>query len=131
MKERFKNKIALVTGGGTGIGQAIAKNLADEGAFVLIVGRREKPLIDTSAYNKNISYVAADITDSESIKKIVKTIEERFNGQLDILVNNAGWCPVQPITEITVDDYDQAFNLDVRALVDMTVQTLPLLIRVC
>lgn len=129
MKERFKNKIALVTGGGTGIGQAIAKNLADEGAFVLIVGRREKPLIDTSAYNKNISYVAADITDSESIKKIVKTIEERFNGQLDILVNNAGWCPVQPITEITVDDYDQAFNLDVRALVDMTIQTLPMLIK--
>lgn len=55
----------------------------------------------------------------------MQAVEERFNGQLDILVNNAGWCPVQPITEITIEDYDRAFSLDVRALVELTVHALP------
>lgn len=44
-----------------------------------------------------------------------------------ILVNNAGWCPVQPITEMTISDYDRAFSLDVRALVEMTIHALPLI----
>lgn len=52
---------------------------------------------------------------------------EKVYGRLDILVNNAGWCPVQPITEMKIEDYDRAFSLDVRALVEMTIHALPLL----
>ena len=52
-----------------------------------------------------------------------------MQGQLDILVNNAGWCPVQPITELTIADHDRAFSLDVRALVNMTIHALPYLIK--
>lgn len=79
--------------------------------------------------NKDISYVVADITNSDDITKIAKTIETDFAGQLDILVNNAGWAPVTPLKELTLADYDRAFALDVRALLDMTIQTLPFILK--
>lgn len=79
--------------------------------------------------NKDISYVVADITNSDDITKIAKTIETDFAGQLDILVNNVGWAPVTPLKELTLADYDRAFALDVRALLDMTIQTLPFILK--
>ena len=126
---KLDGKVAIVTGGGTGIGKAIAVRYAKEGANVIIVGRRESVLQETSKLDDKISYVAGDITDSNVIKNIINTVNEKFNGQLDILVNNAGWCPVQPITEMTIEDYDKAFSIDVRALVEMTIESLPLILK--
>ena len=95
----------------------------------MITGRREEPLKQTALANQKISYVTGDITNSQDVEKIMNYIQERFDGQLDILVNNAGWCPVQSIKDMTIEDYDQAFALDVRALVDLTIQSLPLLLK--
>lgn len=122
---KLENKTSIVTGGSSGIGRAVAERFAKEGARVLIVGRKEDALRGTAATSDKISYVVGDITKTETIERIMQAVEERFNGQLDILVNNAGWCPVQPITEITIEDYDRAFSLDVRALVELTVHALP------
>ena len=122
---KLENKTAVVTGGSSGIGRAVAERFAKEGARVLIVGRKEDALRETAATSDKISYVVGDITKTGTIERIMQAVEERFNGQLDILVNNAGWCPVQPITEITIEDYDRAFSLDVRALVELTVHALP------
>ncbi len=122
----LKDTVAVVTGGGSGIGRAIAQRFAKDGAYVVIVGRKENPLKEAAAADEKISYVAGDITKTETIETIISTVEKRF-GHLDILVNNAGWCPVQPITEMTIADYDQAFQLDVRAVVEMTVHALPML----
>lgn len=129
MSKQFENKVAVVTGGGSGIGRAIAERYANEGAKVIIAGRRENVLKEVADSNKNISYVVADITNSDDVAKIVKTVETDFNGQLDILVNNAGWAPVTPLKELTLADYDRAFALDVRALLDMTIQTLPFILK--
>mgnify|MGYP004568716273 CR=1 FL=1 len=126
---KLEGKVAIVTGGGSGIGKAIAIRYAKEGASVIIVGRRESVLKETAQENEKISYVVGDITDSKSIENVIQTIKEKFNGQLDILVNNAGWCPVKPITEMTIKDYDEAFSLDVRALVEMTIHALPFIIK--
>lgn len=101
---KLENKTAIVTGGSSGIGRAVAERFAKEGARVLIVGRKEDALRETAATSDKISYVVGDITKTETIERIMQAVEERFNGQLDILVNNAGWCPVQPITEITIED---------------------------
>lgn len=95
----------------------------------MITGRREEPLKQTALANQKISYVAGDITNSQDVEKIMNYIQERFDGQLDILVNNAGWCPVQSIKDMTIENYDQDFALDVRALVDLTIQSLPLLLK--
>ncbi len=126
MEEKFENKVAVVTGGGSGIGRAIAEKLAKEGANVIIVGRTEASLKETAEADKKITYLVGDITKNETIEQIIKTVQDKF-GRLDILVNNAGWCPVQPITEVTIADYDKAFSLDVRALVNMTIHALPLI----
>lgn len=125
--ERFSGKVAVVTGGSSGIGKAIAQRFAKEGAKVVIVSRKEAPLQEVAATDENISYVAGDITQDAAVEKVIDTVREKF-GRLDILVNCAGWCPVQPITKITMADYDRAFDLDVRAVVSMTVHALPLLL---
>ncbi len=98
----FENKVALVTGGGSGIGRGIAERYANEGAKVIIAGRRENVLKEVADSNKNISYVVADITNSDDVAKIVKIVETDFNGQLDILVDNAGWAPVTPLIAVSV-----------------------------
>lgn len=124
--KKLENKIAIVTGGGSGIGRAIARRFAKEGANVLIVGRKEAPLRETCEESANLSYLVGDITQTETIEKLLAAVRQRF-GRLDILVNNAGWCPVQPITELTIEDYDRAFSLDVRAVVELTLHALPLI----
>lgn len=124
----LNNKVAVVTGGSSGIGKAIAKRFAKDGANVIIVGRREAPLQEVADTDEKISYVAGDVTKTETIEKIIAVAENEF-GRLDILVNSAGWCPVQPITEMTIADYDKAFSLDVRALVEMTIHALPMLCK--
>lgn len=125
---KLDGKIAIVTGGGSGIGKAIALDYAKEGAKVVIIGRKEDALKETSSMNSNISYVVGDITKDEKVKELVDFVKTNF-GRLDILVNNAGWCPVQPLKEITVADYDKAFALNCRALVEMTIEALPLILE--
>lgn len=125
---KLDGKVAIVTGGGSGIGKAIAVRYAKKGAHIVIVGRREAVLKETAALDDKISYVAGDITKDEVVEHVMETVKEKY-GHLDILINNAGWCPVQPITEITIEDYDKAFSLDVRALVNMTIHALPMIIE--
>ena len=126
---KLEGKTAVITGGSSGIGKAIALRFAKEGAKVIITARKEKELEETASLHKNIVYVAGDITKSETIDRIIEKINSEFLGQLDILVNNAGWCPVQPITDVTIEDYDKAFDVDVRSVVALTVKALPLIIN--
>ena len=126
---RLDGKVAVITGGSSGIGKAIAVLYAKEGADVVIISRKEEALKEVCKLNeKKISYVVGDITKDESIKKLVDYVKKKFK-KLDILVNNAGWCPVQPLKEIKINDYDKAFDLDVRALVNITIEFLPLILQ--
>ena len=126
---KLDGQVAVVTGGSLGIGKSIAVLFAQEGADVVIISRKEEALKEVCKLNpQKITYVAGDITQTESIKKLVEYVKNKF-GKLDILVNNAGWCPVQPLKEIKIEDYDKAFNLDVRALVNVTIEFLPLILK--
>ncbi|MBU67032.1 MAG: oxidoreductase [Cupriavidus sp.] len=122
----LKGKTALVTGGGTGIGRGIAKRLADEGVDVVIVGRTEDALKESSGQHNRISYIVADIGRSEDISRVLTEIGARL-GKLDILVNNAGVAPVTPFADLDLSEYDNVFQVNVRGLVDLTKQSLPLL----
>ena len=126
---RLDGKVALVTGGSSGIGKSIALLYAKEGADVVIISRKEEALKEVCKLNEQkITYMAGDITQDDIVKKLADHIKTKF-GKLDILVNNAGWCPVQPLKEIKISDYDKAFNLDVRALVNVTIECLPLILK--
>ena len=126
---KLDGQVAVITGGSSGIGKSIAVLFAKEGADVVIISRKEEALKEVCKLNpEKITYVAGDITQTENIKKLVEYVKNKF-GKLDILVNNAGWCPVQPLKEIKIEDYDKAFNLDVRTLVNITIESLQLILK--
>ena len=126
---KLDGQVAVVTGGSSGIGKSIALLFAKEGADVVIISRKEEALKEVCKLNpEKITYVVGDITKTENIKKLVEYVKNKF-GKLDILVNNAGWCPVQPLKEIKIEDYDKAFNLDVRSLVNITIESLQLILK--
>src|SRR5437763_4724118 len=89
---RLQNKTALVTGGGSGIGLAVARALLDEGARVAITGRDEAKLrraADSLNAGERLFFHPADLADAEQVRVLVKRLSERF-GPVDLLVNNAG-----------------------------------------
>ena len=126
MEIKMENKVALITGAGSGIGQAIAKYTADAGAKVLVVGRTERTLQETAGLSGNISYLVADITVTDEVTRVLKEIKEKF-GRLDLLVNNAGIAPVTPLEQVAKKEYDVTFDTNVRAVVELTQQALPML----
>lgn len=126
MYKSLNNKVALVTGAGTGIGRAIAQRLADEGVHVLIVGRTEATLAETAAHSDRITFLAVNLEEETGITSIIQTIEEKY-GRLDILVNNAGWAPVTPFASMKIDEYDKVFAINVRAVVMLTQACLPMI----
>ncbi len=122
----MSNQTALVTGGSTGIGRAIAARLANDGFNVVITGRHEDSLQEAASQNENISYVVADVTNPDEVTNTVSEVKNR-HGRLDVLVNNAGVAPIAPVGDITADHYDFIFNVNVRGLIDTSLKALPML----
>ena len=100
-------KGCVVTGASRGIGLATARMLSDEGASVLLVGRREEALREVGPH-----WLALDITEPDAGERIVSECEQRF-GSLDVLVNNAGTSSITPIEQLTDEDWDQQWQLNV------------------
>ena len=121
----LENKVALVTGAATGIGQSIAVSLARQGARVFITGRSEKSL-NEAAQHEGITALVADVGRTEDVTRVLDAIRER-TGQLDIVVNNAGMAPITPLAQQTLAEFDRVININLRAVVDIGVQALPLL----
>lgn len=122
----LENKVALVTGAATGIGQSIAVSLARQGARVFITGRSEKSLNEAAAQHEGITALVADVGRTEDVTRVLDAIRER-TGQLDIVVNNAGMAPITPLAQLTLAEFDRVININLRAVVDIGVQALPLL----
>ena len=106
--KKTEDKIALVTGAGTGLGRAIAISLAKEGYQVVLTGRREEKLREVEhEIEKGRSFVfTADLTKEQDIEELRKKLLEKTGGQLDVLVNNAGGVPAMgSVEEITLADW--------------------------
>jgi NAD(P)-dependent dehydrogenase (short-subunit alcohol dehydrogenase family) len=118
---KLEGKTALVTGGGSGIGLAVARRFVQEGAHVFITGRREAQLAEAVALiGGSIEAIPADITRTGDLARLFETIHARA-GQLDILVNSSGVAEPASLEETTEEHVDRAFGLNVRAMV-FTVQ---------
>ena len=120
MRTRFPDQVVLVTGGGAGIGRATAIAFANEGAKVVVAGRREEPLADTVKEIANAggvaSYVTADISKQDDVARMVKHVVDE-HGRLDIAINNAGvLAAVGLIADITPEDWDYLFDINVKGV---------------
>ncbi len=124
---RLQGKTAVVTGGGSGIGLGAAKRFIDEGAFVYIFGRRQEALDAAVAQlGSNARAVSGSVTDPADLDRLYKTVKAERGG-LDILFANAGTGSFAPLGEITVEHYDQIFDVNVKGLIFTVQKALPLM----
>lgn len=110
--ERFKTKTVLVTGGGSGIGAAVAKRFAAEGASVVITGRREEKLMEVAETDKSkIFPVKMDVSKQEDWKKVIDITHEKI-GKVDILINNAGIADLTPLEYLTEEQFRKSLEIN-------------------
>src|SRR5262245_1946977 len=124
---KLEQKIALVTGGTSGIGLATAKALVDEGAYVFITGRRDRELAAAvTAIGRNVTGVRGDVSVLADVDRLVAHIRQE-KGRLDVVFANAGVAKYAPLGQITEELYDSIFDVNVKGLLFTVQQALPLL----
>ena len=131
---KLKGKIALITGGNSGIGLATAKRFVDEGAYVFITGRREAELnAAVKEIGANVTGVQGDVANLGDLDRLFAQIKQE-KGKLDIIFANAGitpmtagTTPITPLGNITEENYDSLFNVNVKGLLFSIQKALPLM----
>ncbi|CDP49972.1 Oxidoreductase, short-chain dehydrogenase/reductas e family [Devosia sp. DBB001] len=124
---RFSGKTALITGGGTGIGAAVARRIVSEGGNVALVGRRREPL-EAVAREIGASVFQADASDATSMKAAIAAIVAKFGG-LDILIANAGGHGVGPTLTMSDETWNLAVQLNLNTAFVSARESLPELIK--
>ena len=124
---RLAGKIALITGGSTGIGLATAKQFVNEGAYVFITGRRESELARAvKEIGRNVTGVPGDVANLDDLDRLFAQIK-REKGKLDIVFANAGGAQFAGLGEIIEEHYDALFNGNVKGVLFTVQKALPLL----
>jgi len=124
---KLTGKVALVTGGTSGIGLATARAFVEEGAFVYITGRREHELAEAvEQIGHDVIGVAGDVSKSSDLDRLFLRIR-REKGRLDIVFANAGVAEYAPLGAITEEMYDTIFGINVKAVIFTVQKALPLL----
>ncbi len=123
MGNKLEGKIAVITGGNSGIGLATAKRFVTEGAYVFITGRRQKQLdLAVSEIGKNVIGIQSDVSNLADIDKLYNTVKDEKN-HIDIIFANAGIAQFAPLEKISEEHFVKIFSINVKGLL-FTVQTL-------
>jgi len=124
---KLEGKIALITGGNSGIGLATAKQFVNEGAYVFITGRRDQELARAvKEIGRNVTGVQGDVSNLVDLDRLFAQIK-REKGKLHIVFANAGIAKYAPFGTITEEFYDSIFNINVKGLLFTMQKALPLL----
>jgi len=121
------NKVALVTGGTSGIGLATARRFVADGARVIVTGRKQEALDNAVAeLGESATGIRGDVADLEELDQLFAQIKTHF-GRIDVLFANAGIAPFVPLEAVTEEHFDDLFNINVRGLFFTIQKALPLL----
>jgi len=124
----FNNKVILVTGASSGIGQAAAVKFAAEGASVAAVARRVEKMQALREQSKNIHPFGADLTNENQTSDVVKSITDKF-GRIDVVVHAAGIIGTGSVENVSLSDWDVMMNINLRSILQLTQLCLPELIK--
>jgi NAD(P)-dependent dehydrogenase (short-subunit alcohol dehydrogenase family) len=124
---KLDGKIALITGGSTGIGLATALRFVAEGAYVFITGRRQKELdAAVKQIGKRVTGVQGDVSNMADLDRLYAAIKQE-KGRLDIVFANAGLGELAPLGSITEEQYDKTFDVNVKGTLFTVQKALPLM----
>jgi NAD(P)-dependent dehydrogenase (short-subunit alcohol dehydrogenase family) len=125
--KNLEGKVAVVTGGNSGIGLATAKRFVEDGAYVFITGRRQAELdAAVKKIGKNVTGVQGDVAKMEDLDRLFATVK-KVKGHIDILFANAGLGEFAVLGEITEEHFDRTFDANVKGVVFSVQKALPLL----
>ena len=114
---KLEGKVAVITGGSSGMALASARRFVEEGAYVFITGRRQEALDEAiKLIGRNVTGVRGDAANLDDLDRLFDTVR-REKGKIDILYASAGMGEAVPLGEITERHFDAAFNLNARGLV--------------
>ena len=126
MSKKLEGKVAVITGGNSGIGLAAARRFVAEGAHVYITGRRQAELDEAvTQIGRNVTGVRGDVSDLADLDRLYATVKEK-KGVIDVLFANAGIGSFAPIGSITEEQFDWIFGINVRGLLFSVQKALPL-----
>jgi NAD(P)-dependent dehydrogenase (short-subunit alcohol dehydrogenase family) len=122
----LQGKVAVITGGNSGIGLATAKRFVEEGAYVFITGRRKEELNKAVAeIGKNVTAIQGDVSNLADLDRVFQTVE-KSKGKIDILFANAGVVEPTPTQAVTPEHYDKTFGINARGVFFTVQKALPL-----
>ncbi|MEO0144579.1 MAG: 3-oxoacyl-ACP reductase family protein [candidate division WOR-3 bacterium] len=121
---KLKDRVAIVTGAGQGIGKSIAISLAEEGAKVVVTDVSGKEKDVALEIGENALYFKLDVANYQEVQSVVKEVWERF-GRVDILVNNAGIYPFKSFDEMTEEEWDKVIQINLKGVFNCTKAVLP------
>ncbi|WP_166422176.1 SDR family oxidoreductase [Paraglaciecola sp. 20A4] len=128
MNTNIENKVIVITGASSGLGEATARFLAQKGAKVVLGARRSEKLAaivnDILAEGGEAEYVTMDVTKSDQVKMLVDKAIETF-GRLDVMVNNAGLMSIAPMAEVKVDEWDRMVDINIKGVLYGIAAALP------
>ena len=125
-----ENKVVVITGASSGIGEATAKLLAQNGAYVVLGARRteklEKIVTEIQASGGTAAFKAVDVTNREEVKAFIEFAKDKFD-RIDVIFNNAGVMPLSPLNSLKVEEWDNTIDVNIRGVLNGIAAGLPIM----
>ena len=125
-----KDKVVIVTGGSSGLGEATARRLAQSGAKVMLAARREEKLKEIVEAIKQAGgkaqYQLTDVTDKAAVEALAKAAKDAY-GRIDVLINNAGLMPLSPLSATKVDEWEKRVDVNIKGVLYGIAAVLPIM----